>query len=1183
MKYRDKGPYIEQPNHKIRQGLRHMFVHLNVKSSYSVNRSTIGAADLADRCKELGFSAVGVTDYNNLAGPYILADKLASKGIRHITGVDLPLETDGRTAPISLLVASAAGWSNIVKLVSTAHLTATEAPHNGFSERAITMEELAGVADGLICLSGGIRGHLATLLCAGLKTEARLLAKRLAAMFPDRYFIEVNRHDGGAYAVEADLVGIADELAIPLVATTDAHFLGPDDHEAQDALYANYQGMTVNTPARHSMRPGQYLRPAAEMEALFADLPDAVHNTGVVAEMCRFMPIKDGNQMPVYPVGEAETEDGLVAARAREGMVRRGLAGKPAYEERLASELKLLADQKFSGYFLVVAGFIGWSRSQGIPVGPGRGSGAGSLVAYCLGITDIDPLEYGLLFERFINPARVSLPDFDIDFCQARRAEVIQHVREIYGDERVSHIGAHGKLQAKGALGTAVKALGGTSHQAFEIQSLVPMMRDEEDTDDKRVPFLLAKNQDLRNQLAALTGPLSRIGEIAVGLEGALSNISSHAAGILITPKPMSELNVALTRDGKGKIVTQADMKGVEAAGLVKFDFLGLATLDVIDFAEKSLAARGEAVDWSLIGVSDPATYRMMAKGETHGVFQFESFGMRSALREVRPTAIADLIAITSLHRPGPKQFIPQYARRKNGLEDVVNEHSSMDEILKETHGIIVYQEQVMQLVQKMAGYSLGEADILRRAMGKKDAKAMSAHRVKFVEGCGNNGISEDIATVVFDKIAKFAEYGFNKSHAAAYSVLSFRTAYLRCHHQALFTAANLHVETKVSKRGGFATDAVLSGLKVLGPDINRSGYASCDEDGAVRWGLADIKSVASGFAGNIAKERLTGGSFGSLPDFVVRMSRYGAVEKRSSEILIQLGAFEGLHANIPATLDWLEPLRAWAKDCEKIREKQRKAGEKQGEASNGATRKRQVSAKATPDYGLPAMPLIDESAHRDESAARLMKLEAESKHLGLYISGHPVTEWPELYTRPVEPVMDLVDPEYTSVEQGEDGEYRNYMPVIGVRLDGVEYGTTKKGDPMVRLEVSDLSGRTRVSAFNNRRRKTVDAIKSHLEVGGFYWIEVEVSPNSRGSGNGEPSPNYLNVDGLKRVHPDDELRRRHSRRKQRSAAGGEEVGGAAAELVSKPASRALGRPADEAASKFSVKPAANSLGGDLW
>ncbi len=933
--------------------------------------STIEPKALAKACAQRGFPAVALTDRGNLFAAMAFSRACMDAGVQPLIGVALPVVRTvaagtlrpGTQPPIDflpLIAQNEAGWQNLLALVSAAHL-----------EGEGDLARMDGRTDGLLALTGGADGALARLYAEGQAEAANALAKRLQALFGDRLFVEISRtEDPVEIASEAALVELAYGLGAPLVATNVARFLEPDGYEAHDVMLCIADGAYVESADRRRSNPHHRLpQSSAEMAERFADLPEAIANCALLARRCAFALKK---REPVLPklVPDADEERRALRALAAEGLEQR-LAALPdsdpvPYRERLEFELGVIESMGFPGYFLIVADFIQWAKAQAIPVGPGRGSGAGSVVAWALSITDLDPLPLGLIFERFLNPARKSMPDFDIDFCETRREEVIRYVQQKYGRERVAQIITFGTLKARAVIKDVGRVMQLPYGQVDRLSKLIPA-NPADPWDLERalagVPELVAEiNADQK---------VAKVIRIARQLEGRPRHASTHAAGVVIGDRPLAEL-VPLYRDPRSDFpVTQFDLKWAEEAGLVKFDFLGLKTLSVLDRAKALLAERHTPIALDTLGWDDEAVFQLMTRGDTVGVFQFESEGMRRALSLVRPTLFEDIIALGALYRPGPMDNIPSFAARKWGREEPDYLHACLEPILKPTYGVIIYQEQVMQIAQTLAGYSLGEADNLRRAMGKKIKAEMDNEKARFVEGAVERGVPRMRADFIFHLVEKFAGYGFNKSHAAAYALIAWQTAWLKTHHPAAFYAASMAYDIHLTDKLAILVDDMRRLQTVLLPPcINASAADFTIEDHAdglaVRYALGALKGVGEAAMAGIVAEREANGAFRSMDDFVHRIDPR-ALNKRQLEALAGAGAF-----------DCLEPDRA--------------------RVFNGAdmllsAAARAADARLTGQGGLFGGPTEAESVPLPPAPAWSLgeRLAAERDAFGFWFAGHPV------------------------------------------------------------------------------------------------------------------------------------------------------------------------------------------------
>jgi len=886
------------------------FVHLHVHSAYSLLQGSVTIAKLAELAKADKQPALALTDTDNMFGALEFSEKLAASGIQPIVGCALAIdfgdqEANARNAlaapsRIVLLAAREEGYRSLMRLNSRAFLEnpVHQTPH-------IKLDWLQDEISHLIALTGGPDGPISMAFAADQAALAAARCERLAGLFGDRLYIELQRHGQEREAlVESGLIDLAYARGLPLVATNEPFFASADDYEAHDALLCIAGGRVIADTDRVQLTPEHRFKSRKEMAALFADLPEALASTVEIAQRCAFRPMTRKPILPRFTVGsttaDAETDEAVELRRqAEEGLTQRlaahGVAqgqSEEDYRARLDFEIGVISRMNYAGYFLIVADFIQWAKAQGIPVGPGRGSGAGSLVAYALTITDLDPIRFGLLFERFLNPDRVSMPDFDIDFCQDRRDEVIDYVQSRYGRDQVAQIITFGTLQARGVLRDVGRVLQMPYGQVDKLTKLVPQ--------NPAAPVTLSAAIAGEPKLQAMrdTEPVvARAFDIAQRLEGLTRHASTHAAGIVIADRPLSEL-VPLYRDPKSDMpVTQFNMKWVEPAGLVKFDFLGLKTLTVLDVAVKLVRQRGIDIDLASLPLDDAASFAMLSRGEVVGVFQVESQGMRRALVDMRPDRFEDIIALVALYRPGPMANIPTYCARKHGDEEPEYPHPMLEPILKETFGVIIYQEQVMQIAQVMAGYSLGEADLLRRAMGKKIRKEMEQQRERFVSGSVENGIPSGQADSIFELLAKFADYGFNKSHAAAYALVSYQTAYMKAHYPVEFIAASMTLDmNNTDKLSEFRAEAQKLGIKVEPPSINRSGATFEVADKTIFYALAGLKGVGAQAVELIVEARKNG-PFNSLADFAARVSPR-AINKRVVESLAAAGAFDAVEPN---------------------------------------------------------------------------------------------------------------------------------------------------------------------------------------------------------------------------------------------------------------------------------------------
>ncbi|MFT4251327.1 MAG: DNA polymerase III subunit alpha [Caulobacter sp.] len=878
------------------------FVHLRVRSAYSLLEGAIKADKIPGMAASGGMPAAGIADRANLFGALEFSVYAKDNGVQPIIGCALPVNGIGakpserwaREPTITLLVQNEQGYLNLSELSSLAYLESGE-----LAEPVVPWAKVVEHSEGLILLSGGTDGPVDSLLAAGKTAEGHAALAEMQRVFGDRFYVELQRHGlPQQAAAEPGLVDWAYEHDAPLVATNDCYYAKPELYDAHDALLCIADGSFVGQDERRRVTPEHWFKPVDEMRKLFADLPEACDNTLDIARRCAFMVKKRNPILPSFPTGGGRSEAEELAHQAREGLRMRldGLTlavEEHVYWERLDFELGIIVKMGFPGYFLIVSDFIKWGKEHGIPVGPGRGSGAGSLVAWVLTITDLDPLRFGLLFERFLNPERVSMPDFDVDFCQERREEVIAYVQEKYGRDRVAQIITFGSLQARAVLRDVGRVMQLPLGLVDRLCKMVP--------NNPAAPVTLAQAIDIEPRLKQAKNEDANVSnclDVALQLEGLFRNASTHAAGVVIGDRPLTQLT-PLYKDPRSDLpATQFNMKWVESAGLVKFDFLGLKTLTVLDRAVKHLRKRGMEVDLGRLPFDDAKSYELLASGQTVGVFQLESQGMRDTLRKMRCGSIEEITALISLYRPGPMDNIDTFVDCKFGRKPVDTLHPSLEGVLRETYGVIVYQEQVMQIAQILAGYSLGEADLLRRAMGKKKKEEMDLQKIRFVSGAKEKGVPEDQSGSIFELVAKFAGYGFNKSHAAAYALIAYQTAWLKANTPVEFLAASMSLDiSNTDKLAVFHQDARRFSITVRAPDVNRSGADFEVENGEVLYALGAVRNVGLEAMKHLVAVREEGGPFRDIFDFVERVDPK-QVNKRAIENLARAGAFDSFHKN---------------------------------------------------------------------------------------------------------------------------------------------------------------------------------------------------------------------------------------------------------------------------------------------
>lgn len=1046
------------------------FVHLRLHTAYSLSEGAIRTKDLAGAAAEAGMPAVAVTDTNNLFGAMEFGPAMAGAGVQPIMGCQLSVQygLDSRApagmvrplfAPVILLAQNEQGYANLMALISSAFLEsdpqfATHLPAGRFQGRT----------DGLIALTGGAGGPLGRLLAEGEQAIARNWLEEMSGLFEGRLYVELYRHGlDEEDRVEGPMVDLAYELDLPLVATNDCYFLDAGMYEAHDALICVAESAYVAQDERRKLTPEHRFKSPDEMKALFADIPEAVANTLVIARRCGFAAPYRGPILPRFETGEGRSEADELRKMSEDGLAARiaFLRGKgleiddEVYKARLALELDIIIQMDFPGYFLIVADFIQWTKAKGIPVGPGRGSGAGSLVAYALTITDLDPIRYGLLFERFLNPERVSMPDFDIDFCQDRRDEVIGYVQDKYGHDRVAQIITFGKLQARAVLRDVGRVLQMPYGQVDRISKLVPNNPANPVTLKQALESEPRLDHEYREEAS-----VKHLIDLALQLEGLYRHASTHAAGVVIGDRPLEQL-VPLYRDPKSDMpVTQFSMKYVESAGLVKFDFLGLKTLTVLDRAI-DFVRKGPVPDFDLAHIpeGDDLTFEMLGRGDTVGVFQLESSGMRDVLRQMKPDKFEDIIAIVALYRPGPMDNIPTYISTKHGREAASYPHPLLQPILEETYGIPVYQEQVMQMAQVLSGYSLGEADLLRRAMGKKIKAEMDAQRSRFVEGAAEKDVSAEKANQIFELIEKFAGYGFNKSHAAAYALIAWQTAWLKANYPAEFLAASMTLDMgNTDKLDVFKREMKRLAIPLLPPDVNSSQVTfnvERDADGKVagiRYSLAAVKNVGREAMASIVAAREEGGPFTDLFDFAVRSSG-GGLNKRQLENLTRAGALDELDRNRKRVLAAADMLGRYAQQ-----QAADKASGQMGLFGGGDAA----------DADRPPLPMV---APFDD----LERLAEERAAIGFYLSGHPLDDYQKrLAQKGVTRIEDIAD--------AAKNPKRTSVGVAGT-ISAVQIRRNAKGNSYAFIGLSDPSGECEFLCFAEVLNMNRDALEAGRNV----------------------------------------------------------------------------------------------------
>jgi DNA polymerase III subunit alpha len=1042
------------------------FVHLHVHTAYSLLDGAIRLNDLVRRVQELEMPAVAITDHGTLFGVLEFYEKVRKAGIKPLLGCELYVAPGSRYDRkgkgdhhhLVVLAMDQVGYRNLVRLVTQAHL-------EGFYYKPrVDKELLQELNGGLIALSSCLHGEVAQHLLADDLKSAEAAARQYTEIFPDRFYLEAQANDLPEQAkVNEALLEWAPRWGLPLVATNDCHYLQPEDARAHDVLLCIQTGKTVNTSGRMKFQTDQlYFKSPEEMARAFPH-PELLARTREIADRCEVTLDLGTYHFPVFPEAAGESTENLLIRKAKEGLTQRlpALTASPRseaeYWQRLDYELEALSKMGFAGYFLVVADIVNYARKKHIPVGPGRGSAAGSLVAYSLGITDLDPLSYGLIFERFLNPERQSPPDIDMDFCFERRGEIIHYVAKTYGWENVAQITTFGSMKTRQVIRDVGRALEVPYAEVDKIAKLVP--------EQLKMTVARALEQEPRLREFRDTTPMVKeILTVAQALEGLPRHASTHAAGLVIADRPLVDY-LPLYKGAKGELVTQFDMKGVERVGLVKFDFLGLRTLTVIEQAVRFIRQSHDSTfDIHTIPLNDPETFALLQVGNTAGVFQLESDGIRALMVRLKPTTFEDIIALVALYRPGPMEsgMLEDFVRRKHGEEPVSFLLPELEPILLETYGVILYQEQVMQIASEISGFSLAEADILRRAMGKKIPEVMAAQRERFVSGAVDRGVPQDKAQSLFSLIEKFAGYGFNKSHSAAYALIAYQTAYLKAHYPLEFLAALLNSEiNQTTSLAKHIMEAREQGLALLPPDINLSRREFSVEDGRVRYGLAGVKNVGSGAIQELLEARKNG-RFENFSDFLER-ANLSRVNRKVIEALIQAGAFDTLEKNRARLLAGL------GQGLERAQRAQSLQALKQMSMF-------EVLAESVTDEWLPETPEWEESE----------KLAKEKEALGVYLSGHPLDSYRHILKSWVKvTTADLPDTP--------DGE----SVALGVVVTAAKEKVSKRGGRVAIITVEDLTGSVEVLVFG----EVLEKVAAWLSQPSLpLWLKGDVVQEERGT-----------------------------------------------------------------------------------
>ena len=1024
------------------------FVHLRTHSAFSLSQSTLRIGTLCDLASNDKQVALAITDSFNMFGALEFSKKTADKGIQPIIGAMVNIKDQYGTGEVVLLAQDEDGYVNLSYLISDALMAA-----EGGEDAAIDITDLQARHQGLILLTGGAIDGFIGAACAD--NQIKRASDRLAFLsefMKERIYIELQRHGHNEERIaEPALLKLADETGLPLVATNDNHFEDGPMQAAQNVLTCIASGTRISQLDRPIHNAEYRYKTAQEMAEIFADIPEAIHNSLVIAKRCAFMVPSRAPILPDFTSEEGRTQEEELAHLAKKGLAERLVDirlsdygknltsdAEQAYHDRLDYELSIINEMGFPGYFLIVADFIQWAKAQDIPVGPGRGSGAGSLVAFALDITTLDPLRWGLLFERFLNPERVSMPDFDIDFCQDRREEVKSYVQEKYGHDRVAQIITFGSLQARAALRDVGRVLEMPYGQVDRIAKLVP----SNPANPVTLAAALESEAELR-EMKRNDEQVKHLIDTAIKLEGLYRHASTHAAGLVISDRPLPEL-VPVYRDPRSDMpATQFNMKYVEMAGLVKFDFLGLKTLTVIQKTIQLMAQRGIVQNIDDIPLDDARTYEMLTDGDTVGVFQLESSGMRDVLRGLKPDRFEDIIAVVALYRPGPMENIPTYIARKHGREEVSYMHPKLEPILSETYGIMIYQEQVQQAARDLAGYTLGGADILRRAMGKKIKEEMDAQRQKFTQGADEeNDISNQLAGDIFDQIAAFAGYGFNKSHAAAYALVTYQTAWLKANYPVEFYAASMALDShNTDKLAVFRQDCMHHQIDIHGVDINHSepsfSVEAHGQELSLRYALGAVKNVGAEAMNSICIERRENGPFTSLDDFIKRLPKDGG-NKRQLENLVKAGAFDCIHGN----------RRQFYENIDQI-------------ISQSNFYRREAESSQESLFGASEQESLDQiklTAVQDWTANDRLQYEFEA--LGLYLSAHPL----DSYSRQLDK-LDVVSS--ASLEDALAVQKNNRIKLAG-QLTSVQERVSAKGNKFAFLQFTDKAGVFEMTAFGD-------------------------------------------------------------------------------------------------------------------
>lgn len=1054
-----------------------LFIHLKVHTAYSLCEGAIKVDDIPKACKERGMPAIAITDTNNMFGVLEFSIKCASNGVQPICGTTIDVQYKDVIAPLTLLAKTRRGYENLMKLMTCFYVE-----RKGLERKFITIQDMLSHNVDVIALSGGATGPAGKLYLGDSeksKEDAFKFIKDMHMVFSDNFYMEVSRHGmRSEMATENFFVDLAMSDNIPLVATNDVYFLEKGMSQAQEALMCINDSTYLTTKDRRKLTPEHYLKTSREMYDLFSDLKEAVENTALIAQRCSYMPVQSKPMLPRFDDGSGECEDDIILRVGYKGLEKRLEEEvyqypknktqdkneiKREYFERFDFEMKVIKDMGFCGYFLIVSDFVTWARNHEIPVGPGRGSGAGSLVGWSLRITDLDPIRYHLIFERFLNPDRVSMPDFDIDFCQSRRDEVIDYVQSRYGKANVAHIIALGKLQARVVLRDVGRVIQMPYGLCDKICKLVP--------NNPSHPVDLSQALEIEPQLKQMMekdDSVSFLINVGLQLEGLYRHASIHAAGIVISHKAVDEV-VPLYSDPETNLaITQFNMKYAEIAGLVKFDFLGLKTLTIIKETCNNIKKYKKIdLDISKINIEDKNTFNLLCNVDVVGVFQLESTGMKDVVEKLQPDNIEDIIALVSLYRPGPMDDIPKYLARKHGKEAIEYLHPLVEPILKNTYGVMVYQEQVMKIAQVIGGYTLAGADLLRRAMGKKIKEEMVRQRKIFIDGAKKHNIDESVATQLFAQMEKFAGYGFNRSHAAPYALLSYQTAFLKANYRKEFYIAVLNLDIdNTEKVSTYINDAKQAGIKIFLPDVNKSEGMFTEEEDGIRYAFCAIKGIGVRSMDYIVRERERNGQFKDIYDFLRRTNPLG-LNKKQLEGLICSGALDSIHGN----------RRQLYESAERLLKLEEKSGPKQ--------------------FSLFASELSDDKLVISDIPewSDIEKLSYERSFLGFYLSSHPIEIYKEF----------ISDFAITESSQFRDSIQQINIAVI---LLSKKEKLSKNAQKYVFATVSDPSGSFEVTIFPELYAQ----VASILKVGNAYIISANIKMESGNTKIMATSLNDINI-----------------------------------------------------------------------